>query len=55
MFKRTDLELRNLEDLEAVGGFWKGLVRSVKNCLKPTIGKSILNFDEIRTFWQNAS
>ena len=31
------------------GGFWERLVRSVKNCIKKTVGRSILNFEELRT------
>ena len=32
-----------------VGGFWERLVRSVKNCIRKTVGRSILNFEELRT------
>ena len=31
------------------GGFWERLVRSVKNCIKKTIGRSTLNFEELCT------
>lgn len=31
------------------GGFWERLVRSVKRCLKKTIGRSSLTFEELRT------
>ena len=31
------------------GGFWEHLVRSVKNCLKKTVGRSTLKFEELRT------
>ena len=31
------------------GGLWERLVRSVKNCLKKTIGRSLLTFEELRT------
>ena len=31
------------------GGFWERLVRSIKNCLKKTIGRSSLTFEELRT------
>ena len=32
-----------------VGGFWERLVRSVKNCIRKTLGRSTLNFEELRT------
>lgn len=32
-----------------VGGFWERLVKSVKRCLKKTIGKASLTFDEMAT------
>ena len=32
-----------------MGGFWERLVRSVKNCIRKTVGRSILNFEELRT------
>ena len=32
-----------------MGGFWECLVRSVKNCIRKTVGRSILNFEELRT------
>ena len=31
------------------GGFWERLVRSIKNCLRKTIGCSSLTFEELRT------
>ena len=31
------------------GGFWEWLVRSIKNCLKKTIGQSSLTVEELRT------
>ena len=31
------------------GGFWERLVRSVKNCIKKVVGRSTLNFEELRT------
>ena len=31
------------------GGFWERLARSIKNCLKKTIGCSSLTFEELRT------
>lgn len=31
------------------GGFWERLVRSTKRCLKKCIGRSSLNFEELRT------
>ena len=31
------------------GGFWERLVRSVKNCLKNSVGRSLLDFEELRT------
>ena len=31
------------------GGFWEQLVRSIKNCLKKTIGRSSLTIEELRT------
>ena len=31
------------------GGFWERLVRSIKNCLKKTIGPSKLTFEALRT------
>ena len=31
------------------GGFWECLVRSVKNCIRKTVGRSILNFEELHT------
>ena len=31
------------------GGFWERLVRSVKNCLKKSVGRSLLDFEELRT------
>ena len=31
------------------GGYWERLVQSVKRCLKKTIGKSKLIFDELAT------
>ena len=32
-----------------VGGFWERLVGSMKRCLKKTIGRSSLSFEELRT------
>ena len=32
-----------------MGGFWERLVRSVKNCLKKSVGRSLLDFEELRT------
>ena len=32
-----------------VGGFWERLVGSTKRCLKKTVGRSSLNFEELRT------
>ena len=37
-----------LEKAPWLGGFWERLVGSTKRCLKKTIGKSSLNFEEIR-------
>ena len=31
------------------GGFWERLVRSVKRCLKKSVGRSLLTFEEPRT------
>ena len=31
------------------GGFWERLVRSVKRCLKKSVGRSLLTFKELRT------
>ena len=31
------------------GGFWERLVRSIKNCLRKTIGRSSLTFEELHT------
>ena len=31
------------------GGFWEHLVQSVKRCLKKSLGRSILNFDQLNT------
>ena len=31
------------------GGFWERLVKSVKHCLKKTIGRAMLTFDEMAT------
>ena len=31
------------------GGFWERLVRSVKNCIRKMVGRSTLNFEELRT------
>ena len=31
------------------GGYWERLVQSVKRCLKKTIGRSTLSFDELAT------
>ena len=31
------------------GGFWERLVRSVKNCLKLSLGKLLVSFDELQT------
>ena len=31
------------------GGFWQRLVRSVKRCLKKSVGRSLLTFEELRT------
>ena len=31
------------------GVFWERLVRSVKNCIKKVVGRSTLNFEELRT------
>ena len=31
------------------GGFWERLVRSVKRCLKKSVGRSLLTFEELRT------
>ena len=32
-----------------LGGFWERLVRSVKRCLKKSVGRSLLTFKELRT------
>ena len=32
-----------------LGGFWERLVRSVKRCLKKSVGRSLLTFEELRT------
>ena len=32
-----------------MGGFWERLVKSVKRCLKKTIGRASLTFDEMTT------
>ena len=32
-----------------MGGFWERLVKSVKRCLKKTIGRASLTFDEVTT------
>ena len=32
-----------------MGGGWERLVRSVKNCIRKTVGSSTLNFEELRT------
>ena len=32
-----------------VGGYWERLVKSVKRCLRKTLGRSILTFDELAT------
>ena len=32
-----------------MGGFWKCLVQSVKRCLRKSLGRSILNFDQLNT------
>jgi len=31
------------------GGFWERMVRSVKNCMKKTVGRSLLDFEELHT------
>ena len=31
------------------GGFWERLVRSVKRCLRKSLGRTILNFDQLNT------
>ena len=31
------------------GGFWEHLVRSVKRCLRKSLGRTILNFDQLNT------
>ena len=31
------------------GGFWERLIRTVKQCLKKSIGKANLSFDELHT------
>ena len=31
------------------GGFWERLVKSVKRCIKKTIGRALLSFEEMRT------
>ena len=36
----------NLESAPWYGGFWERLVGTVKRCLKKTIGKSKLSYDE---------
>lgn len=36
------------------GGFWERLIRTVKNTLKVVIGKSNLNFEQLRTFLAEA-
>ena len=32
-----------------LGGFWERLVRSVKRCLKKSVGRSLLTFEELCT------
>ena len=32
-----------------MGGFWERLVKSVKHCLKKTIGRALLTFNEMAT------
>ena len=39
----------NLESAPWYGGFWERLVGTVKRCLKKTIGKSKLSYDELQT------
>ena len=43
--------LFNIQDAPWFGGFWERLIKSVKNCLKKTLGKSRLSFDELLTFF----
>ena len=31
------------------GGFWERLIKSVKRCLKKSIGRAMLSFEELRT------
>ena len=31
------------------GGFWERLIQSVKKCLKKTLGRTSLNYDELNT------
>ena len=31
------------------GGFWERLIRSVKRCLKKSVGRATLSFEELRT------
>ena len=32
-----------------VGGFWERLIQSVKKCLKKTVGRTSLDYDELNT------
>ena len=32
-----------------MGGFWERLVQSVNHCLRKSLGRSILNFDQLNT------
>ena len=39
----------NLENAQWWGGFYEGLVKSLKRCLKKTIGRAKLSYDELVT------
>ena len=41
--------LFNIQDAPWFGGFWERLIKSVKNCLKKTLGKLRLSVDELQT------
>ena len=38
-----------MEEAPWWGGFWERLVRSVKRCLKKSVGRSLLTFEELCT------